>query len=891
MTLPETLSPTMLASLLDQLPQPVLWLLPIYSRDGVIEDLELQYANKEAQQLFGLATGKVNGRRLLRDQLSLGPTASILQGATAALAANKSEECPLQCAGNPFSISMKPQDGTLLCSLHPAAAIATANELGQLRSLQWMIEHSPIGMVLYQAVRNTDGAITDFEVKLYNRRSNELVGITEAQRKTYTFRQVLEMLGIGHVFQYYVEIVESGALLQVEQFIPAINKWLFISTLKLEDGFLVMHTDVSELKQSQQALQEQTTYLNSILNASLNAVVVMEAIRNEAGQVIDFVYRQVNSSFLAFVGKTEAEVLGEQMLAAFPDTATSGIFDVYRDVVQSGTPSHVELPYITGSKEYWLDVRIAPLEAGRIVGTFTDITPRKEAFRQLERQKKLLDNILRFSSNGISVSEMIRDDSGRVVDARTLLANEAASQFTGVPLDIYLSKTATDLDPNIIHSDYYKACIHTLETGVPILTQYYLQGAGKWLELSVSRMDQDRLIHIFTDVTLVKEAQLRLEQTAGELEAVFNAAQAGMFTFAPHFDATGELVDFRFVMANSSIAGYVQQSPKALQGTLGSQWFPGYLTNGVFDMYKTCYQTGQPDRREVHYNVDGHDSYLDLQCVKVGSHLLISFTDHTPLLKVQGQLEKTVDDLQRMNANLEQFAYTASHDLKEPIRKINFFSERLRERMEGRLGEDESGLLVRMEKACERMNTLIDDLLEYSRISRGAHQLERLSLDDLLRTVLENLELPLQESGGQVEAEALPQIEGHSQQLQQLFQNLLENALKYRHPERQPRITIQTRKLPGNDPQLAARGAHAGRQYHLLSFADNGIGFDTADAERIFQVFTRLHGRSEYAGTGVGLSIARKVAETTAALYGPRERKVKALCFGLGCRSERGDGR
>lgn len=880
MTLHETLAPAMLASLLDHLPDAVLWLQAIYNRTGGVEDLELVYANKAAVQLVAPAATHATGLRLLRDKLPLEPAAELLRAASSALATLNTEDCLLQCAGKGFHLQIKPQDGGLLCTLHPAAfAEADTN---RLRSLQWMIEHSPIGMVLYQAIRGADGAITDFEVKLYNRRSNELVGITEAQRKTYTFRQVLEMLGIGHVFQYYIEIVENGALLQVEQFIPAINKWLFIHTLKLEDGFLVMHTDISELKRSQQALREQSTYLNSILNASLNAVVVMEAIRDEAGQVIDFVYRQVNSSFLAFVGRTEAEVLGKRMLVAFPDTATSGIFDVYRDVVLSGTPSHVELPYITASKEYWLDVRLAPLEDGHIVGTFTDITPRKEAFRQMERQKKLLDNILRFSSNGIAVSEMIRDASGRVVDGRTLLANEAASQFTGIPLDIYLSQTATELDPTIIDSDYYKACIHTLETGVPILTQYYLQGAGKWLELSVSRMDQDRLIHIFTDVTSVKEAQLRLEQTACELEAVFNAAQAGMFTFAPHFDATGELVDFRFVMVNSSVAAYVNQSPEILKGTLGSEYFPGYLTNGVFNMYKSCYTTGHAARREVHYHVDGIDSYLDLQCVKVGQHLLVSFTDHTALRKVQGQLEKTVEDLKRVNANLEQFAYTASHDLKEPIRKINFFSERLRERMAGRLDEDEAGLLGRMEKACERMNTLIDDLLEYSRISRGAHQLEQLSLNDILHTVLENLELPLQESGGQVTAAPLPQLEGHRQQLQQLFQNLMENALKYRHPERQPRITIQTRKLAGNDPLLADRGAHAGRQYHLISFSDNGIGFDTADAERIFQVFTRLHGRSEYAGTGVGLSIARKVAENHGGFIWAEGKEGEGAVFWIG---------
>lgn len=857
MTIRET--PVQLTNVLDHLPDAVLWLEPLAGTGDAIADFLIGYANKPARTLLSPAATSPVGLHLQRDAALHGITDTTFNTCcTETLLRQQRGEQWIQAGPQQLHLVCTPCQGGVLCTLR-LPAVTDSAEAEKLRSLKWMVDQAPIGMVLYRAERNAEGKITDFRVELYNQRSNELVGITEAQRKSYTFRQILELLGIPHVFQFYINIVENGAILQVEQFIPPINRWLFVSTVKLNDGFVVMHTDISELKRSEQSVQEQSVYLNSILNASLNALVVMEAQRDTQGRITDFVYRQVNASFLSFVNRTEAELMGAGMLALFPGTGKD-IFEAYQTVVETGESRHAEVPYTNGAQTYWLDLRIAPLSAGRVVATFADITSRKEAFRQLEEQKKLLDNILRYSSNGIAVSEMIRDTDGRVVDGRTILANEAASQFTGLPLEVYLSKTARELDPNIIDSDYYRACIRTLDTGEPIRTQYYLESARKWLELSVSKMDSQRLIHVFTDVTSIKQAQLDMEQSAVALRTVFNAAQAGMFTFAPYYEG-GVLVDFYFVMANATIAAYVGQTPDALVGSRGSKWFPGYLTNGVFQMYKETYLSGQPSRRDVHYNVDGINVYLDLQCVKVSGQLLVSFTDHTALRNTQAQLEKTVEDLSRMNANLEQFAYSASHDLKEPIRKINFFSERLRELMAGRLGEAETDLLQRMEKACLRMNTLIDDLLEYSRVSRGAHQFERVPLDETLRAVLENLELQLQDSKAEVAAQPLPTVNGHRQQLQQLFQNLLENALKYRHHARNPRLAIQVRQAAGSDPLLAERGAPAARQYHLLSFADNGIGFNPEDAERIFQVFTRLHGRSEYAGTGVGLSIARKVAE------------------------------
>ncbi|HEY1022673.1 MAG TPA: histidine kinase dimerization/phospho-acceptor domain-containing protein, partial [Flavisolibacter sp.] len=204
----------------------------------------------------------------------------------------------------------------------------------------------------------------------------------------------------------------------------------------------------------------------------------------------------------------------------------------------------------------------------------------EEKTRQLEEQKTLLDNILQNSSNGISVSRVFRDKTGKVVDAQTIMANDAAVKYIGFPREIYLTKKATELEPAVMDSPYYQACIHTLETGEPFVMRYQMQSTGKWLELTVSRLDYDHLIQIFTDVTPIREAELKLEQS--------------------------------------------------------------------------------------------------------------------------------VEELRRSNESLEEFTRAASHDLKEPIRKIHFFTERLKTALGSKLSEAEGNLLQRIEVASARMNLLVD---------------------------------------------------------------------------------------------------------------------------------------------------------------------------------------
>jgi light-regulated signal transduction histidine kinase (bacteriophytochrome) len=242
-------------------------------------------------------------------------------------------------------------------------------------------------------------------------------------------------------------------------------------------------------------------------------------------------------------------------------------------------------------------------------------------------------------------------------------------------------------------------------------------------------------------------------------------------------------------------------------------------------------------------------------------HLIQIFTDVTSVKETQLRLERLVDDLKRSNGNLEEFAYAASHDMQEPIRKIQFFSDRLQAELGAALTERQEYLFQRLQNASDRMRTLIDDLLAYSRVSRGSLEFTEVDLNQKLQLVLGDLELQVQEKQADVRAEALPIVAGNSRQLQQLLQNLLNNALKYSKEGESSRIDIFYEPVKGMEVKPELSSEEGNRRFHHIIIRDNGIGFRQEDSDRIFNIFTRLHGASEYRGTGVGLSIARKVVE------------------------------
>jgi light-regulated signal transduction histidine kinase (bacteriophytochrome) len=231
--------------------------------------------------------------------------------------------------------------------------------------------------------------------------------------------------------------------------------------------------------------------------------------------------------------------------------------------------------------------------------------------------------------------------------------------------------------------------------------------------------------------------------------------------------------------------------------------------------------------------------------------------DVTELREYERTLESKIMELNRSNKELEEFAYVASHDLQEPLRKISTFAQRLQLKFSYKLGEDGNQYIDRMVAACDNMRKLIDNLLEFSRISLNNPPPQQISLEEILRRALDELDLKISETNATITVGDLPVIEGISSQLQQVFSNLLNNSIKFRKNDTPLKISVYSKKLSADEKtkyQLDPSGI-----WYLIVFKDNGIGFEQQYAAKIFQVFQRLQGKSEYPGTGIGLSICKKI--------------------------------
>lgn len=279
----------------------------------------------------------------------------------------------------------------------------------------------------------------------------------------------------------------------------------------------------------------------------------------------------------------------------------------------------------------------------------------------------------------------------------------------------------------------------------------------------------------------------------------------------------------------------------------------------------------QPDGTMKHVMAYPEPIHDDAGAVTGAMNVLIDITElkaaEHALRASEELLEKRVHErtaeiksanfnLQRSNAELEQFAYIASHDLQEPLRKIRTFTEML----EGSLGSistKSKGYLDKIAASSSRMRRLIKDVLHYSRLIAPEESFTQVDLNAVIWQVIDDFELLIQEKNAKVNVQRLPIIEANSLQINQLFSNLISNALKF-NPGNEPKISISTTMLDKIKNELP-EGLNPALSYCMIEFKDNGIGFDQQYAEQIFTIFQRLHTKHEYAGTGIGLALCKKI--------------------------------
>lgn len=243
----------------------------------------------------------------------------------------------------------------------------------------------------------------------------------------------------------------------------------------------------------------------------------------------------------------------------------------------------------------------------------------------------------------------------------------------------------------------------------------------------------------------------------------------------------------------------------------------------------------------------------------------------------QQTINKVISELQRSNKELEEFAYVASHDMQEPLRKITTFADMLKAKLIDKLEPDSMLYMERIVTAADNMRILIDNLLEFSRISTSKQTFVRSNMDFLFKEVRTDLDLIIEETGTVINKQPLPLLEVIPAQIKQLFNNILSNAIKFRRHDVQPVIDITTSPLTLKEKATLQLPNNI--KFHKIEICDNGIGFDNQYAQRIFQIFQRLHGKSEYPGSGIGLAICKKIVEQHNGVINAANMDGKGACF------------
>ena len=379
---------------------------------------------------------------------------------------------------------------------------------------------------------------------------------------------------------------------------------------------------------------------------------------------------------------------------------------------------------------------------------------------------------------------------------------------------------------------------------------------GRWILVNEKRTADGGTVGIRSDITEMKHREfdlLRISQQLHGKNRHFDAALNNMIQGLCMFDK-----DQRLIVCNRRYLDLYGFSPDIVK--------PGILLREIMkysvSLGNYTEEEGQralaerPDPNRLNKRVTIKQHLRDGRVIAVMNEPLAeggsiaTYQDITELELGQRWMHEYTLKLERSNGELQEFAYVASHDLQEPLRKIEAFGDRLNRRY-GEVLPDEGRMYIeRMQDAAGRMRRLINDLLSYSRVSSKSKPFAPVDLDRVLGEVLSDLQVRLDETGAEILVGKLGTIDADPTLIRQLLQNLLSNALKFRKADVKPVIKLEAR--PGGDLVVPSV---------VITVADNGIGFENAYKDQIFKIFPRLHGRLEYEGTGVGLATCRKIAE------------------------------
>ena len=453
------------------------------------------------------------------------------------------------------------------------------------------------------------------------------------------------------------------------------------------------------------------------------------------------------------------------------------------------------------------------------------------------------------------------------IDTRGIVEtlNPAAARIFGYESEEIIGRNISMLMPEPDSSRHDEYIANYLRTGEAKIIGKGREVLGKKKNgtvfpflLSISEVQlKDKLIFtgIVHDITELKKAEAALRESENKINSIIQAAVDGIITIN-----TRGIIE----MVNPSAAKLFGYDGSELIGKSVNILMPE-PDRSLHDSYMGHYhQTGEKriigiGREVTGLRKDGtlFPFYLSISEVQLaGRKVYTGFVhDITKQKLSEERLRRYAAELERSNRELQDFAYVSSHDLQEPLRKIQAFGDRLLNKEYDNLSEQGKDYVDRMLNAASRMQNLINDLLSFSRVTSKAKPFVKVKLDSIVSEVLSDLEVAIEKTAAQIVRSPLPEIEAEPTQMRQLFQNLISNAIKFRKENESPIINIYAKDLQRQAHMTATPGDQAVEIY----VEDNGIGFDEKYLDKIFNIFQRLEGQ-KYEGSGVGLAICRKIA-------------------------------
>ena len=456
-------------------------------------------------------------------------------------------------------------------------------------------------------------------------------------------------------------------------------------------------------------------------------------------------------------------------------------------------------------------------------------------------------------------------DIGQIIVDKKLLIRKfspaATRQINLIETDI--GRSIIDISNNFKELDFINNVKAVLKSG-KLLEKEVVMGNDTIFLMKLNpylRADKsiDGVVISFIDITEVK----RLD---GILTAVFNTSASAIVAQKAIRNDNQEIIDFEYLAANTAANDLMKRAPGALIGRRMLEEFPD-ASRSNFQKYAQVVSSGTP----IHFEVLTADHlWLDVVAAKMMDGVVITYTDITESKKTADalaqvyeeqeatlqKLHTTNEQLQISNMDLYQFASIASHDLKEPLRKIMAFGNILEEKIRDKINDQEKNYLDKIIKASGRMQNLIEDVLTFSRLSNTELPLQQTDLSKVLETVIDDLEIAISTRNAIINVGSMPVFFAVPAQMHQLFHNLISNALKFTQKDT-PEININAVPI---DQQTEAEHNIKAADFYAIRVTDNGIGFQPEFYEKIFKMFQRLNA-SAYSGTGIGLAICKKIVE------------------------------